>query len=147
MADKISCVTHQPIILKSIFHFSYVVQTVIWRTCRRICDENFYQASKLMFTYFFLHKWYVHTYKHRSRHMDVLKNKFLSVENNVIRHIILWYEFLRFFLVFTLKWRACKTKQIIKDNVHGNNAMWNETIYMGCFVFRIIIQARIIAFI
>ena len=75
------------------------------------------------------------------------KISILSVENNVIRHIILWYEFLRFFLVFTLKWRACKTKQIIKDNVHGNNAMWNETIYMGCFVFRIIIQARIIAFI
>ena len=49
--------SHQPIILKSIFHFSYVAQTVIWRTCIRICDENFYQASKLMFTFVFLHKY------------------------------------------------------------------------------------------
>ena len=137
--------SHQPIILKSIFHFSYVAQTVIWRTCIRICDENFYQASKLMFTYLFLHKYRI-TNEIEKVYM-YQKIGILSVENNVIRHIILWYEFLRFFLVFTLKWRACKTKQIIKDNVHGNNAMWNETIYMGCFVFRIIIQARIIAFI
>ena len=95
--------SHQPIILKSIFHFSYVAQTVIWRTCIRICDENFYQASKLMFTYVFLHKCYV-LCQIRFTNIDVLRIiSILSVENNVIRHIILWYEFLRLFLVFTLK--------------------------------------------
>ena len=146
MADKISSVTPTPIILKSIFHFSYLLHR-LWYGARvyAYVMRIFIKHQNLcLHTYSYINS--NTSYDHTTNKIH-WKMSFVSVENNVIMHIILWYKFLRFFLVFTLEWRACKTKQIIKDNVHGNNAMWNETIYMGCFVFRIIIQARIIAFI
>ena len=143
MADKISSVSHQPRLFWKAY-FIFLMLHRLWYGARvyAYVMRIFIKHQNLC----------LHTYSYINTSYDTTnkihwKMSFVSVENNVTRHIILWYEFLRFFLVFTLKWRACKTKQIIKDNVHGNNAMWNETIYMGCFVFRIIIQARIIVFI